>query len=136
MVIATLWACTSGAELSWTDSTVETPCDSLFAVGCSRASLQALGGSKVGELMIYSFGVLIIAADPQAEVMDMTIVFEKADRSKDTFNRKDLPIKEEHGIKHVSQAFSTLDVPVTSVLSIDTVEKTRDGKKRTTHRFR
>jgi hypothetical protein len=68
--------------------------------------------------------------------MDMTIVVERADRSKDTLIRKDLPIKEEHGIKHVSQMFTTLDVPVTSILSIDTTEKTRDDKKRASHRFR
>jgi len=124
----------SGAELSWTDRTVETPCTSL--IGCSEATLHALGGSKVAGVMLYAFGVMVIAADSKTEVMDIQLVVERSDRSKDTMVRNGISVKSERGFKFISEVFMTADVSVTSVLSLDTVEKTRDGKVSTPHKFR
>ena len=134
MIAAIVMVAGAGAELSWTDHTTETPCTTPFA--CSEATLTALGSIKAPGMTMYPFGVMVTASNPHAELMDMTLVVEKSDKSKDTFRREDVPMKDYKGIKHVSEIFTSLDVPVTSVLSLDTVEKTRDGRINTPHRFR
>ena len=97
--------------------------------------LTGLGCDNVAGLKMCGFGVLVMFGDHDAETADLTIVVEKADRSKDTFIRENIKVKEQSEIQHVSEIFGTLDLPVTSVLSIDATEKTRDGKRRV-HRFR